>query len=671
MLRKALIRSRKPSFTFYDQRRDIYDVLAQFISIIIIDDGLHDLTSLFITQRLKELYGFRIPDAVITTSLKRLPFIEKKYRGKYIVDHSKIDKTSNFSELYEQSNNIYQILLNNIIDFINIKTKNNLSDTEINEVQKELFEYLLDENDTKKYTKYIAMYLLSLQDNEIKSVLKDIREGMILYTGITYSDINRLGSWDTKLTIYIDTEILFYMAGFDGELYKLFFDDFFYYIKHINSKSSKKLIELRYFLSTKNEIDSFFNKAKDIVIKREILNPEKTAMSNIVRNCKLESDVIIKQADFYTLLTNNGIELDNDEIIISKNDNIHYNIFDNNILEALSKKYDYDAYSDLELLNKINMKRKLKEYNDFSNIGCILVSGNNKIIKIAWSDLIKKDGDVPLATTLSWLTNKFWFKLNIGFGDNLIPHNSDIFIKSKIVLFSIIGDKAGFEYDKMMKEVKDGKLSNEQAQNRLIQLRNIPQKPEDIISKDINQIIDFLDNDSLERSINEHEYAKQKFIELDETNKILQNQLYTKEKEALLNKTEILKIKEEYKLTLDNIYKKVIKLSTILKFTLRFVIPPIFLTLLGIIIINIIKNLTDRNISIIALLSSLILPLSYIVITILFNKKFEILSLIKELYLIIDNKCQNIYNFNYDEYKKLNTEIEIINNNLQKLNEKE
>ncbi|MCL2293750.1 MAG: hypothetical protein FWC36_02640 [Spirochaetes bacterium] len=315
---KELIASLAVFRELYDQRKDIYDVLMHFISVLIAEKGLKCFTTVLLTQQLKDEFGFRLPEAVIKTSLKRLSYLKKSNLGEYIVDSSKFETIKNFTSLYEQSNSVYHEMFGRLIDYIKKITKKELSDSEKEIVQKELFSYLLDEGEIMQYTKYIAAYLITETEPNIRSILKDIREGLILYSGITYSDISRLGSWNTEIAVYFDTEILFQMAGFDGELYKMFFDDFFAYVKDINTKSQKKLIKLRSFISTRKEIETFFYKACEIVAGKDILSPERTAMSTIVQNCKLESDVIIKKSDFFTLLTTNGIELEEDELDITK-----------------------------------------------------------------------------------------------------------------------------------------------------------------------------------------------------------------------------------------------------------------------------------------------------------------------------------------------------------------
>jgi len=658
---KELIASLAVFRELYDKHKDIYDVLREFLITFIFDHNIKSFTVTSLTQQFNNEYHFKIPEAVIKTSLKKLSFLTKK-NGEYIVDNSNMPSLSidEFSSLYNKSNNQYKMVIKKLIHYIQTTHKLDLNDDIVKEIENEFYSYLLDQNETRKYTKYISLYFISETDPLILSELKDIREGFILYTGIIYTDNSRLGSWDSKLTIYLDTEILFQMAGYNGELHKIFFDDFFIYVKEINYKSSKKLINLKYFQSTKDEIISFFTKACDIVAGNDILNPEKTAMVTIVQNCRSKSDVIIKQADFFTLLTNNGIELEHEYIDFTKAENYSSNIYDNNILESLTNRLNYDVSNDLELLNNINARRNKQEKKFFSNIGCILVTGNKNIILIAHDELIKGDGEVPLATTLSWLTNKFWYKLNKGFGNNMTPHNSDIIIKSKIIISSIIGDKISIEFDKMMREKEGGNLSKEQAQSRLFYLRKINKKPENVIFNNIQEMIEFLDEDSLEKAKNEHEYLSQKYNETEIRNQELETKIDYDNREIINNKTELLMIKEKYKIILDNKYRNSKCLFSIVKNIIRFFIPFVVLVLISLLVIKIINKMNDHTIGVLNIWITLIVFIISAIITIILNKKLEILPLIKKLYDHIEILSYKIFKLDINEYSKIKDEISIL-----------
>jgi uncharacterized membrane protein YuzA (DUF378 family) len=56
----------------------------------------------------------------------------------------------------------------------------------------------------------------------------------------------------------VEQEILFHLAGYNGELYQQLYFDFRELIREINRKAGKQLIKIKYFDSVKIEIDKFF-----------------------------------------------------------------------------------------------------------------------------------------------------------------------------------------------------------------------------------------------------------------------------------------------------------------------------------------------------------------------------------------------------------------------------
>lgn len=81
--------------------------------------------------------------------------------------------------------------------------------------------------------KFISAFLLENEnDSLIVEMINAIKEGAIIYTGITTdlniddNNIDNLGIWRKEITIFLDTEILFHLYGYNGEYYKQQADDF-------------------------------------------------------------------------------------------------------------------------------------------------------------------------------------------------------------------------------------------------------------------------------------------------------------------------------------------------------------------------------------------------------------------------------------------------------------
>ena len=62
--------------TLYDEKKDLYSVIASFSQQLIYDQKLHAFNLQEFCNKLKDVYGFNLPNAVVKTSLKRLKFLE-------------------------------------------------------------------------------------------------------------------------------------------------------------------------------------------------------------------------------------------------------------------------------------------------------------------------------------------------------------------------------------------------------------------------------------------------------------------------------------------------------------------------------------------------------------------------------------------------------------------
>lgn len=516
----------------YDNQKDVYGVISEFLKEIISSENKYQFGLTEITLVLNESYDFKIPEAVVKTSLSRLPFLSKS-NGVYSVNKP-IDQIRN-KEFQEKQNKIYNNnnnVVNRLFTYIESQKKVTLSEAEKEIIVKSLCSFMLDESTVQEYSEYIGAFIVQCKSEDaLLAQLDTIKEGVVLYTGLKYnSNLNDLGTWNTQITIFIETEILFHFAGYNGELFKILFNDFFTFVKEINSQSinkdGKKKIHLKYFSEVKNEIERFFKKAEFIINGEDTLNPSKTAMASIVNGCKTPSDIIEKKALFYDLLKTNGITEDTyTEYYSAKNHK--FNIEDQSIIESLQSSIvtDYDIRENLKFLNYVNILRQGASDRNFENIGYILLSGNATTIQLAWHDLIKPNGNVPLATTLTFLTNKLWFKLGKGFGKNNYPKTFDIITKAQIVLSTQVNDSISYKYDSLQEKLKKGELNEKQALATIVELRRESKKPEDIKADDLSDILDTISENNIEKYVQEQELFKIQTQKQKEENENLKKEL--------------------------------------------------------------------------------------------------------------------------------------------------
>lgn len=488
----------------YDSKKDIYGIIAEFLREVIIDKAKHKFNLAEITRIVNSYYYFNLPESVVMSSLTQLEFINKS-NGYFIVNNFAQLKTSGIIEKQKKILHNNQSLINQLIKFIEKQTKKRLNTNQQGKVVESFCSFILDGLDNQDYFKQISAFIIDNEENnEFIKQLGIIKEGVILYSGIRYSsDKIDVGVWDTDLTIYIDTEILFYLAGYDGELYKTIVSEFLSYVREINQKKSKKLIKLFYFNEVFEEIDTFFHKAEEIVTGADKLDPSRTAMSSIVNGCHSASDIVVKRTLFFDLLEKNEIfEDDYSDYYLPENHK--FNISENSTIESISKSLNINDIEDhLTFLNYINIHRGDAKNNNFENIGYILLSGNSITQRVGWHDEIKKYGNVPLVTNLTFLTNKLWFKLNKGFGPSNYPKSFDVITKAQIILSTQLNDSVRIQYESLQKKFSNDDLTEKQAVSIIGNLRAKTLKPEDIGKDNLPNVLMSISEKKIELYIHE------------------------------------------------------------------------------------------------------------------------------------------------------------------------
>lgn len=274
--------------------KNSYMILAEFIQYAVAEKKLYTFTSLDIKKSLMELFGFEIPEAVIRTSIKKIKFVTKE-NGIYKIDRINFKIDDDFSKMKNNSEDDFL----RVFELLRVYIVGRTSDSKINNEQltNEFISFLIDDNiNDVKYVDLISEFVLKHEnDSEVQKTLTAIREGSIIYIGLSYN-INDIGNMKKILTLYLATEVLFSLYGLNGEIHKQLAQDFYSQVRDINIKNKK--IKLRFFLDVKKEIEEFFYTAELIVGGKRKLNTDTVAMKNIVNGCSVPSDVDIKKRIF-------------------------------------------------------------------------------------------------------------------------------------------------------------------------------------------------------------------------------------------------------------------------------------------------------------------------------------------------------------------------------------
>lgn len=665
----------------YNLEKDIYSIISEFLSELIVSTSKHSFNLTEITSELNITYDFSIPEAVIKTSLNRLPFLSK-LNGIYSVENLaeiKSKQLNNKKDSIQESN---EKIIGNLFNFIENQENKILSEKDKKEIVHSLISFLIDSANGNNYSEYISAFIISNQDDEyFKNRLNTIKEGVVLYSGIKFNNnINELGQWKSDLTIFIETEILFHFAGYNGVLYQTLWNDFFEYVKEINRKHPNR-IKLKYFGDVKGEIERFFKKAEYIIEGKDKPNPKITAMNTILNGCDSPADIVSKKAQFFQNLKTCGIQEDDFKDYFNES-NYQYNIVDQNIIDNISKELGINNVSDyLRFLNYVSIRRKEANENNFENIGYILLSGNSNTLQIAWNENIKVYGQVPLATTLSFLTNKFWFKLNKGFGKDNFPTTFDVVTKAQIVLSNQINESVGRKYDDLQLKFKNGLLTQDQAKASIIELRKQSKKPEEIRDEDISSILDSISEDSLESFLKEQEHFKSEAKKEALENKKLKEDLTIKEielkqfeqvqinlNEKLIETKENLLSEKEKSIQILENQKKPIKIE--IKKSISFFKIKIasILVLSYLLTYFLLWKYGWENSEQWTWIFSFTIPLLISLLYMLFKEKtLNPLELLEKQKSKIKNKKYNQFNFDSNQLKKLKTEREDLKSEITEL----
>ena len=401
-----------------------YQLLGNFIGYIIVSDKLYVFGLAEMRLKLTEYFGFNVPDVVIKSSLKTLKYVSKN-NNTYSVDMSGYSNKEQFSSLKTEAESKYADIINSIIEFV----KETHPDTNKEKVVRAVIAYLISDTPSTDYREEIGKFIISKEnDEELQKFLNAVREGAILYLGINHN-IGEQGSLKHELTLYLDTEILFDLLGYNGSVYETLANDFYNLVKK-GRRTGK--INLKYFPHVKAEIKRFFRSAERIVDGIGYLDDERPAMKHIVNGCRTSADVRIKMADFFSGLQ--AMSVFEDETSNFDSDELErYNIEN----PDYSSEREIEGWKSVSYINKL---RRGQIYDFELDSQYIIVTDSRNMLEIS-NEKADKDKEshnghqsAQYAISLNYATNLLWYKLDGGFGGEQFPSNTELLLRSRIVL---------------------------------------------------------------------------------------------------------------------------------------------------------------------------------------------------------------------------------------------
>lgn len=565
----------------YDNQKDSYDVLAEFIRACININSLWRFTVEDCSVALQNSFGFKIPTAVLRTCLKR------RLKKEVNLTHGTYAITDEFlrSETLEPEIHIAQIeqkqIIHDLVEFVTDSNGKPLSESNKEKLIDEFGQFFLGGIKPGQNHLSIGKFILSKsKDKAYTERLNRLEEGQILYQGIKYSpDIGTINSWRSDYTIYLDTEILFWANGYDGILFKSLFDEFFELVKEINVKATNESkIKIKYFPETKQEVDAIFNAAEHIFKERRFADPSRTAMHYLLAGCRSRSDIIQKKGTFYSSLSRYNIT---QELDLNYYDHPQYNCESQETLQILSSEF-HDVPNDkianvLKFFTKINYLRGGVSNKGLEHSKAILVSGKNLSRSLAWHGAIMGgEGLIPFSTDLDYLTERLWWKLGKGFGSNIKSLVAfDVVARAQIILSSQISSKVSSEFKDLNRKIESGSMHINDANYIIADLKTKNVKPEELSAENLESLSEFLDLESIEAGIRTRRILEEQAAQVP----IHITNLETKDQEIIALKKDVYERDlREWKAGIIPLRTKA-RLRSMLLFTIVF-ITPLLLTFL-------------------------------------------------------------------------------------------
>lgn len=474
-----------------------YQILQEFIRYVVLTESLHSFTAIEMKRLLNEHFSFQIPEAIIKTAAKNMDGVVLN-NNLYSVSADLSGQSSVFEEKKTEADEYSLSLLEDISQYIS----NRLAGEPINKnaVLNELLQFLVDDQPslTNRYFELISEYIIKNEHNEsIQDGLNRIREGSVLYIGLCHN-INETGSISKPLRLYLSTEILFSLVGYNGIVFQQFANDFFEQVKLANSGDQKK-VYLLFFSETRKEIDEFFAVAEAIADGKAHQWLDKPAMKAITDGCKTSADVAVKESDFFTRLrTVFGITEDPHD---SYYDEIHFS----SNLESEEFEDENDSEQDkkrkretrLKLISHINKLRDGSHYRFELDSEHLMVTNTQATLMMSkeQTDIIKAEEGLDyicgFAVSLERITSILWYKLGSGFSSEKYPVSISALLKARTILSFSVAKKANQAFIEVKNQYKAGLISDDQVAARIITLRNKPKLPEELQGDGIEETMDF------------------------------------------------------------------------------------------------------------------------------------------------------------------------------------
>lgn len=490
---------------YRSHKGDIFTIIERFILAGVRSQHLSMVTVASVSELLKDQYHIDIPNSIIQHCINNQDVFHYK-KGEYLVVPGSEEEIDGLLKELEEIDEHNETIVSGLYDEIEHSHLVTLSESEKEKIREVFFDFVKDrdkETDFKYFIDINRYIVKHEKDKAFQEALDAVKEGMIIYHGIRYSEASDAKTWKDDTVFFLDMEYLFNACGINGTFYEECFYDFYNLVKEINDGSPRMngvpRIQLKYFTKTKNNIDRFFNVAARIKNGEESLYKDNDAMRYILNSSSDEIGVLQNKAQFFKKLNDLGITEYAKDIDLEKNKDF---IFDTSSLSAkieteFSAEEKEDIAEYLLFADYINILRGGKKSPKLEKCGFVFLS--DSMLSTRFSKFLR-DNDSDARTfvicRMSLFTEDMWFKLRKGIVNQESIATLKVISKAKSIVSGLLADSVTSNYKKILEESKDP----EEKKLLYAELRGKRHAPEhvtaDSIEKDVSFILDesFIDN---------------------------------------------------------------------------------------------------------------------------------------------------------------------------------
>lgn len=482
---------------YRSHKGDIFTVIERFILAGVKSQHLSTVTVASVSELLQTQFHIDIPNSIIQHCIQNQDIFHYK-KGEYLVVAQSEEETDELLKELEEIDKQNENIISGLYEEIEHRHLVTLTDGEKENIREVFFDFVKDRDKEPEYKYFIDInqYIVKHEKNStFQKALDAIKEGMIIYHGIRYSETSNAATWKEDTVFFLDMEYLFNACGMNGTFYEECFYDFYNLVKEINDGSPVHngipRIQLKYFTRTKENIDRFFNVAARIKSGEESLYKDNEAMKNILNNSPDEIGVLQNKAQFFKKLNDLGIKEYTKEINLDKNKDF---IFDTSSLSLkidaeFSGEEKEDIAEYLLFADYINILRGGKKSPRLEKCGFIFLSESN--LSTRFSKFLR-DNDTDARTfvicRMNLFTEDMWFKLRKGIVNQGSIATLKVISKAKSIVSGLLSDSVTSNYKKIIEESKDP----EEKKILYAELRGKRHTPENVTADSIDEDVSFI-----------------------------------------------------------------------------------------------------------------------------------------------------------------------------------